>query len=274
MAKSNTNPKPKRDNVWWRHWFMMELYKAVVVVLVLLLVASIFLKILTRHSNELEVPDFSGMTMREAQKAANRADLRLEVTDSVFLPKMGRGVIFRQNPHSGSKVKKNRRILLTINSLAPKQVTMPSVIGYSLRQAKAELVAKQLTVGKLIYVSDMATNNVLSQMYNGRFIAYGSKVESGSEIDLELGNSGGENTFIPEIVGLSFITAKDILIDNSLNLGKLTYDETVKTYADTLSCFVIKQNPEPTNRSSYSLGSRVDLLLSTDINKIEKDIKK
>jgi len=270
MAKNSTKSGLKGENVWWRHWFLMELYKAAAILLALLIVTIILLKIVTRHNSEMEVPDLSGLSLQEAQKVANKSNLRLDVTDSVFLPKMGRGVIFRQNPHTGSMVKKNRRILLTINSVQPKQVSMPSVIGYSLRQAKAELVAKQLNVGRLIYVPDMATNNVLSQMFSGRYIPSGSMVESGSDIDLELGNSGGESTFIPNVMGLSYITAKDVLIDNSLNIGKLSYDESVKTYADTISSFVIKQTPTPTNYSSYSLGARVDLFLSIDRNKIEE----
>lgn len=274
MVNNNSKSGSKGENVWWRHWFMILLYKAVAAVFVILMVSSLFLKIITRHNSELEVPDFSGLSLEEAQDVANRANLKLDVTDSVFLPKMGRGIIFRQNPHSGSMVKRNRRILLTINSVQPKQVSMPSVIGYSLRQAKAELVAKQLNVGKLIYVPDMATNNVLSQMYNGKFIQSGSMVESGSEIDLKLGNSGGESTFIPNVTGLSYITAKDIIIDNSLNIGRLSYDESVKSYADTISSFVVKQSPKPTNHNSYTLGSSVDLLLSVDKNKVEKITEK
>jgi len=268
MAKSNTNWSNKGENAWWRHWFLLTLYKAVGILLALLIGVMILLKIITRHNSEFEVPDFSGLSLLDAQEVANDSHLRLDVTDSVFLPKMGRGIIFRQNPHSGSMVKKNRRILLTINSVMPKQVSMPSVIGYSLRQAKAELTARQLNVGRLIYVSDMATNNVLSQLYKGRYVPSGTMVESGSEIDLELGNSGGESTFIPNVLGLSFITAKDILIDNSLNIGTLTYDQSVRTYADTITCFVIKQTPSPTNSNSYSLGARVELFLSIDRNKV------
>ena len=214
MAKINTKWSSKGDNAWWKHWFLMELYKAAGILLALLIVVIILLKIITRHNSEFEVPDFAGMTMQDAQEVANDSHLRLEVTDSVFLPKMGRGIIFRQNPHTGSMVKKNRRILITINSIMPKQVVMPSLIGYSLRQAKAELVERQLNVGKLIYVPDMATNNVLSQTIDGRYIPSGSSIESGSEVDLQLGNSGGESTFIPNVLGFSLITAKDVLIDN------------------------------------------------------------
>lgn len=270
MADNNTNPGSNKKNVWWRHWFMIELYKAAGAVLGILIVATILLRIVTRHNIEMEVPDFSGLSLTEAQEMANESNLRLEVTDSVFLPRIGRGVVFRQNPHTGSKVKKNRRILLTINSVMPKQVIMPSVIGYSLRQAKAELAARQLNVGRLIYVSDMATNNVLSQMYKGSYIPPGKSVESGSEIDLELGNSGVESTFIPNVIGLPFITAKDILIDNSLNIGTLYYDQSVKSYSDSLSSFVVKQTPSPTTYNSFSLGARVDLFLSVDKEKIDE----
>ncbi len=255
----------KKDN-----WIVRNLIAAAATAIVILIVVIVFLKIVTRHNQELEVPDFSGMTITDAIDVAKERNLRLEVTDSVFLPRMGRGVIFRQNPVAGSMVKKNRRVLLTINSIQPKRVSMPSIIGYSLRQAKAELAAKQLNVGKLIYVNDMATNNVLSQRFEGSFIATGTMIETESEIDLELGMSPDNSmTSIPSLVGFSLVTAKDIIIDNSLNIGKLTFDESVKNYADTISSFVIRQFPGPTESLSYILGSRVDLVLSTDKSKID-----
>ena len=90
---------------------MIEVYKISAVLLALLIVAIILLNIITRHNKEQEVPDFTSMTVAEASELADDSNLRLEVTDSVFLPRMGRGEIFRQNPPAGSKVKKNRRIL-------------------------------------------------------------------------------------------------------------------------------------------------------------------
>jgi beta-lactam-binding protein with PASTA domain len=259
----------KKDN-----WIFKNLLKAAGAVIIILVCLILFLKFITRHNQELEVPDFAGLTIADAQKAASSANLRLEVTDSVFLPRMGRGVIFRQNPHAGSFVKKNRRILLTINSIQPKKVNMPSVTGFSLRQAKAELNARQLNVGRLIYVNDMATNNVLSQRFQGKYIAPGTPVETESEIDLELGLSSENNmTSIPAVTGFSFVTAKDIIIDNSLNIGRLTFDSSVKNYADSISSFVISQSPAPTERLTHILGSRVDLVLSTDKTKLE-EIKK
>ena len=138
------------------------------------IIIIVFLRVITRHGQEFEVPDLYGMTLAEAAKATESLDLRLEVTDSVYIRGMERGAVSRQNPEAGSKVKKNRRILLVINSVIPRQSTMPSITGFSLRQARTELASNGLNVGKLIYVEDMATNNVLAQQYNGEDIAPGT----------------------------------------------------------------------------------------------------
>lgn len=263
--------KGKNSGAWWKHWFIIELYKAIAVFIVTMIAISIFLKTVTRHNRELEVPDLSGLTIEEATLAAKESSLKIDVTDSVFIPRMARGTVFRQNPHPGSMVKKNRRILITINSIAAKKIKMPSITGYSLRQAKAELNARQLHVGKLIYVSDIATNNVIAQKYNGKIIAPGTLIDSHSEIDLEVGlSSAQEATYIPNVTSLPLITAKDLLIDNSLNTGRIYYDESIKNISDSLSGFVYKQVPEPSVESSVPFGSRVDLFISIDKSKLTK----
>lgn len=266
MAKT----EDKHAKVWWKHWILIEIYKAAALGLILLLFINIFLKFLTRHNQELVVPDLSGLTVEEAEKAAKSAHLRIEVSDSLFLPKLPKGTIFRQSPHAGNLVKKNRRILLTINSIEAKQIVMPSVIGFSLRQAKAELSIRNLHVGKLIYVHDMATNNVLAQRINGKYISPGTLVDSESEVDLEVGiSSDMETTFIPNVIGLNITTAKDLLIDNSLNIGQISYDASIKSSSDSLVGFVVKQEPDASEFSTYQLGTKINLFLSTNKTKIQ-----
>ncbi len=267
MAKPGNN----KDKAVWKHWLVAEILKAAAFGLGLLILVSITLKFITRHNQEIVVPDLSGLTMDEAKKAARAAHLKIEVSDSLFLPKVPKGTIFRQSPLPGNLVKKNRRILLTINSIESKKIVMPSVIGYSLRQAKAELEVKNLHVGRLIYVSDIATNNVLSQSINGRRIAPGSMVDAESEIDLEVGiSSDSETTFIPNIQGLTISTAKDLLTDNSLNVGRIYYDATIKNAADSLVSIVVRQDPEPSENSTCPLGAKINIYLSADKSKVEK----
>ncbi len=232
-------------------------------VLILLLALFYLLKFITRHNQEFEVPSFINMTVEEAETIARENELRLEVTDSVYIQRMAPGAIFRQNPEASSMVKKNRRILLTINAKQPKMVKMPELAGYSLRQAQSELISNQLTLGKLIYVEDIATNNVLGQLYNGRNIKAGEKIPSNSVIDLRLGLNEDDNiTYIPEVRGIPFRLVRETLAESSLNLGRAIFDESVKDYADSLNALVYKQIPEPSDSSTVIMGSGVTVYLS------------
>lgn len=231
--------------------------------LVVIFLLFTMLKFITRHNQEFEVPSFINMTVEEAEAVARQYELRLEVTDSVYINRMAPGAIFRQNPEAASKVKKNRRILLTINANQPKLVKMPELVGYSLRQAQSELVSNQLSLGKLIYVKDIATNNVLGQLYKGRAIAKGEKIPSESVIDLKLGiNETDSTTYIPEIRGIPYRLVREKLAENSLNLSKAVFDESVTNYADSLSAWVYRQVPAPSDSVTVRLGTGVTVYLS------------
>ena len=231
--------------------------------LVVIFLLFTILKFITRHNQEFVVPSFINMTVEEAEAVARQYELRLEVTDSVYINRMAPGAIFRQNPEAASKVKKNRRILLTINANQPKLVKMPELVGYSLRQAQSELVSNQLSLGKLIYVKDIATNNVLGQLYKGRAIGEGEKIPSESVIYLKLGiNETDSTTYIPEIRGIPYRLVREKLAENSLNLSKAVFDESVTNYADSLSAWVYRQVPAPSDSVTVRLGTGVTVYLS------------
>ncbi len=253
--------------------FKYSLTKNILLIIGILVVGyviiNLFLRIITRHNQELTVPDMTGMNLAEASAVAAEADLRLEVTDSVYIRGMERGAIARQNPEPGGKVKKNRRILLVINSVIPRQSTMPSLTGFSLRQARTELASNGLNIGKLIYVNDMATDNVLAQQYMGEDIEPGTRLNSGTAIDLVLGlNPADSATFIPYIIGYRYQMATELLHDNSLNIYRCEFDGTVSTYADSLEAYVYGQYPPASDSISVRRGTSVTLYLSKDVSRI------
>ncbi|MBQ1856948.1 MAG: PASTA domain-containing protein, partial [Bacteroidales bacterium] len=112
-----------------KNWIVKNLLLAIGLLLALVLVSALFLNLLTRHGKELVVPDFTNMKISEAVYTASVDGMRIEVVDSVYIRRMGRGLVYSQNPKPGSKVKKGRRILLTINSVTPKKVQMPNLVG-------------------------------------------------------------------------------------------------------------------------------------------------
>ena len=251
------------------NWIVKNILIAISIVVVLIVGSMIFLNVFTKHNQELTVPDLANLTVDEAQIVAAEAGMRVEVTDSAFVKRMKRGAVYRQNPVPGSKVKEGRRISLTINAVNPRQITMPDLIGYSTRQAKAELLSRGLVLGSLIYVQDMATNNVLKQLHNNKEIEPGVMIESESVIDLVVGlNSRDNMTFVPYLAGLRNLSAVEAVHDHSLNLGNLRFDETVKDYEDSLNAVVYKQVPEACDSIPVPMGDKVSLYLTLDHSKV------
>jgi beta-lactam-binding protein with PASTA domain len=254
-----------------KHPWIANFLVAGVACLLLFWSVNIALHLFTRHGQVYEVPDFTNMTLQDAQALAKKHKMELVVTDSVFVSYRPRGIVFRQNPKGGALVKKDRHIFLTVNSMTPRKVEMPDVTGYSLRQAKTVLAAKNLHVGKLSYVSDIATNNVLRQKYRGAHIVPGTEIPVDSYIDLELGiSSYSERTIIPQLIGYTFVEARDALVEASLNSGAVHYDHTITTYADSLFARVYKQRPAASESNIWTLGLKVDLWITLDETKIKE----
>lgn len=251
------------------NWIVRNILIAVSVVVVLVAGAMIFLNLVTQHGKEISVPDFSNMSVEEARYAASQAGMRVEVTDSVFVKRMQRGAVYRQNPAPGAKVKEGRRVVLTINAVNAKKVTVPNLVGLSLRQAKAELLSRGLVLNRLVYVQDMATNNVLRQLKGNREIEPGTMIDSESAIDLVLGLNDMDNkAYVPDVTGLKNMSAVDAIFDHSLNIKDLKFDETVKDYDDSLNAMVYRQVPEPSDSLSVAMGEEVMLYLTKDVTRI------
>lgn len=265
MAKKEVQAKKPVPGMW----LLKHLLLAVVVVALLVTGAYFLLKSVTMHGEEISVPDFSNLTVAEASALAASKEMKVEVTDSVFVKRMKRGAVYRQNPVPGSKVKKGRRILLTINAVNPKEITMPDLVGHSMRQAKAELLSRGLVLGRLIYEHDIATNNVLRQLYDGKEIEPGTLIESESVVDLVVGlNTVDEVAIAPYLPGLKYLSAVEAVHDHSLNVGYVVFDETVKDYEDSLNAVVFFQKPMPADTIPVHMGDSVSFYLTLDHSKI------
>ena len=251
MIKKNLNLK---DSI------LANLALAAVIVVLLIFGAQFLLDWGTNHGKSLSVPDFVGMTPKQAEAAADEAGVRVEVVDSVF-SKTGRGKVREQNPVAGTAVKEGRRIQLVVNAMGVQKVAVPNVVGYSARQALAELNSRGLTLGQFIYVNDMATNNVLKQQYKGKDVEPGTMLEAEARVDLVVGlNSHNSGTIIPDVRGKRAYEAARDLNEYYLNVRGIVYDSSVKTYDDSLKAVVYKQAPEPTN-FYVGLGTEVKLYM-------------
>jgi len=245
--------------------FLRHLGLAVAISLVLLLGTLLWLKIYTHHGNTIVVPDLAGLTMDEVDDVTSSRRLRFEVVDSVFSTEMPRGTVIKQNPYARSRVKKNRKIFLTMNAVNPEMVSMPQLIGLSFRQARLALQNAGLIQGTIQYKPDFAKNNVLQQMHNDSVINEGTVITKGAVIDLVLGMGlSSKTTRVPDLVGLGLEEASTIIADYFLNLGALTYDLSFEEAEDSAGAFIWRQYPDFDEFKRLNMGMEMDIWLTLD----------
>jgi eukaryotic-like serine/threonine-protein kinase len=238
----------------------------------LIMILLIWLNIYTRHGQARPVPDFYGLTLEESAKLAKKNKLRYEVVDSVFTNLVPRGSIAEQNPKPGFKVKKTRRIALTINAFSPEMVGVPNLIGLSRKQALAQIISAGLEVGKLNYKPDLSVDFVLDQLNNGKKVTGVDSLQKGSVIDLVLGKGlSNQRTLVPNLIGLNLGPARNKILSASLNLGTFVYDTSIRNANDSLEALVYKQNPDYKEDASLQLGSSIYLWLTVDSTKLPID---
>ena len=245
--------------------FFKHLLYAIGIFVGILILTFLSLRIYTHHGQKLSVPDFTGLTLEEVYKKANKSKLRIEIADSVFNNNMPRGTVIKQNPIVGFKVKKNRRIFLTLNAFNPEKVKMPNIVGVSHRQAEAILKNAGLEIGRLIHIPDIAVNNVLKQKYDGDEIEEGTLIAKGSKVDLILGMGlSNQKTQIPNLDHYKLDNAKNRILRAALNIGAIIYDESIIDKTDSIEARVWRQYPSFKENKLIRLGSTVDVWITAD----------
>lgn len=245
--------------------FFKQLGLAIAIALVLLLSALIWLKIYTHHGQAIRVPDLSGLTEEEVGDVITSRNLRFEVVDSVYSQEMPRGTVIKQNPRANSIVKKNRRIFLTMNAVNPEMISMPRLVGLSIRQARLALQNAGLVLGDIQYRPDYAINNVLQQMHADSVISEGTSIRKGDVIDLVLGMGlSSKTTRVPDLIGLGLETATEVITDYFLNTGAVTYGDSIANEEDSASAFVWRQYPEFDEFGRLNMGMEIDIWLTID----------
>jgi len=237
----------------------------------ILIVLMIFLRIYTRHNQSFTMPDFRGLASEELLERANDSNLRVEISDSVYIFNRKPGSVIDQNPEPGTHVKKNRRVFITINAKNPIKVEVPNIVGYTLRQAKAILEQQGLEVGTLSFRPDLGVNNVLDQRFDGKTVDPGTLIPKGSKLNLVLGmGMHGERTGLPLLIGLKLNDAQNRIIESSLNIGKIRFDETIIDFKDSLDARVYSQYPAYTEPNSIGFGAKIDIWLTLNQSRIPK----
>ena len=169
--------------------FLKNIFFMAVFLIFLVFALLIFLNVFTRNNQSIEVPNLVGKSIDQFDKKLSEIELKYMIVDSAnFNPNYDIGSVLDQEPNAGSKVKKGRKVYLTLNSSDFKDVKLPKINGLTLRQARNVIESLGFTFGEIEYVDDIAYNVVISISSDSLILNEGDFLKKTSTIDFKLGN--------------------------------------------------------------------------------------
>ena len=203
--------------------FYIHLLTAILLSLIIVFISFWFVKSYTHHGEAMVLPDFTGMTPLDLQEYQYDDVFDFVITDSIYTSQAPPGSIVKQNPSPHSKVKRGRNVYITVVTMNPEMTVMPDLKDLTVRQASSLLKAYGLKVNKLRFISNIADNAVLGHFYDGDTLMPGDVLQTGSEIDLLIGNSNNIPGPVPFLIGKDEQDATDMILTSSFNIGNIRY---------------------------------------------------
>ena len=169
--------------------FIKQIFLAVVIFSVIILLSILFLFFYTNQTSKILVPNLIGYEVSEIQEIMDDNKLRYEIIDSSFYnPDFEKNTILEQIPEPSKTVKKNRKIYLTVNPSSYGNVIFPDLIQLTLRNAQSTLSALDLELGEIDYEDNIGKDMVLKVFIDSKQILPGEIVPKKSKIDFIVGN--------------------------------------------------------------------------------------
>ena len=231
-------------------WLVIPL---VIIILTGMIFDKIVMPIVTRQGSEFTLPDYTGKTLQQAQLGLEDLGLAGEKASEEYSVDVQAGIVLRQFPRSGVKVKPGRTVKLVV-SLGQKMVPIPELAGKSVRQAMLDLETAGLELGEVQWaLSDTLPERVVVFSYPSA----GFEVPQGSMVNLMV-NRGRASTFtyMPKLVGKTLDEAKKELESKGLKLGVVTR----RTNENYLPQTVLDQSEQ--EGSELDIGTEIDLVVS------------
>lgn len=249
-----------KDNIKKSFWFNFLAVGVIFFVLYVLFFTS--LNWITRHGEEIKIPDITGKDLSAAVSQLHEMHFEVYI-DSAYEPNEKPLIVLKQVPDTGSIVKTGRTVFLTVNRAAPLEVPMPNLINLSFRSAEMLLHNNKLILGDTIMKPDIAQGAVLQQLYKGKGINPTDMIAQGSKIDLVIGNGLGVTEFnVPDVTGIPYDEGVTILNGSNLQTTAIPSGGMI---TDSATATIIDQFPRALNDAGapnrIKAGDIVDLTI-------------
>jgi len=202
---------------------------------------------------EVEVPDVEGMAQFEAYQKLREFGLEMEIGRRWHDPQVPKDRIISQSPRAGTIVKQKRSIVVDVSE-GPELKTVPDVQGHA--RLEAEIALQNEGFNPQV---ELEFSNLIPQGQVIRQLPRGNAEEPRGSTILLTVSRGAEPRYIkmPNLVGQTLEDARDILLENWLELGFVTYEISREFFEG----IVIRQDADP--QSDILQGEPVNLVISS-----------
>lgn len=210
--------------------------------LVLLMVALISALAAMRiaiHGREVTVPKLTGLTTSQAERVAFDHGLLVQIENQFYSPTVPEGHIMSQSPDPGGVVRRGWRVQLA-QSLGPRKLDIPDVIGQSSRAAEINLRRHGLDVATVAtaHIADQPADQVIAQSPAGN-----SSDVASPKVGILLAVPDTANALVmPNFVGKPLADAVRAIQDAGLHVGKINTRPAVSP-APNQPTLVLRQSP-------------------------------
>lgn len=134
--------------------------------------------VVSKGAGDLTVPDLSGLTVDQAKQRLKDMGLVLGKITTQEDSSKPDGVIISQSPSVDGKINKGQLVDVVVNKLSPKKVTVPSLIGMTLKDARDALSSLEISLASINGFTDE------SSIVTDQSVAAGKDIEQGGSIVL------------------------------------------------------------------------------------------
>ncbi|MBN2201286.1 PASTA domain-containing protein [bacterium] len=222
----------------------------------MLLMDWVVMPLYTQYSRERELPDITEHSFENAREILESNGFRIikdrEKTDSRY----AKGMVIFQNPPPYSKVKRGRRIYVTVSSGA-RSVAVPQLVGVSERDAAFILNNASLVLGNIQYAfDDYYPQGVVCR----QSVVQDTEVDAKTVVDITVSRGNLPSRFIvPKLVGKNIDTARKMLWEAGLETGRIESELSLDLVPGTVIAQSVAAGTEVSQGKAVSLTiSRVE----------------
>ena len=176
------------------------------------------------QEGDIEVPNFEGYTVEQAQKEAEKLGLKINVSEKDYSD-MDEGKIIAQSPIKGEMVTEGATIDVAV-SLGQKSFTMPNVVGEEKDKAIEEITSLG---GQKPEVEYEFSDDIKEGLVMEQNPAAQTETDSSRKIVLKVSKGPEDvNVTVPNFVGKDISEVKSELAAAGLQLGSISSQESDK----------------------------------------------